>query len=146
MFKKLLSLSLCLVLLLCSASVINVQATANDPSAAEEAPVISRLAYTKNTRTSLSISSSGVATLTAEFTGYSGTTTKVVIALTLEKQNTNGSWYTVISWQSTYNSYSATMIKTYNVSSGLYRAKAVYTAYSGSSTETTTQYSGTVRR
>lgn len=103
-------------------------------------------AYTKSTSTNLTVSS-GQASASAKFTGYPGTTTKVSITMTLQKQGFLGLyWSDVASWTQTLNSYNATMGKSYGgLSGGTYRVKAVYTAYSGSASETFTEYSGNVK-
>jgi hypothetical protein len=99
------------------------------------------MAYTRSTTQSLSISG-GQAVATASITGYPSTTTKVKITLYLEKRGLLGLyWTTTESWSQTFNNYSGTLCKTYSVSSGTYRVRAVYVAYSGSSSETITGYS-----
>lgn len=102
-------------------------------------------AYINGTITTLSISGSGVATGTSKITGYSGTTTKVHITMTLQKKGFLGLFWTDVSqWSQTFNNYYGTLSKTYNVSGGTYRVRAVYVAYRDSSSETITAYSSEV--
>jgi len=107
----------------------------------------SRFSYTNSTATTLSISSSGVSTSTARLNGYQGTTTKVDITMTLQRKGGlfNLFWNDVTTWSQTFNSHSGTLSRTYNVSSGTYRVKAVYKAFSGNNSETITSYSGEVK-
>lgn len=104
-------------------------------------------AYTADTITVLSISSSGVATGTAKITGYSGTTTKVTITMTLQKKGgfLNLFWNDVVTWTQTFNDYKGALSKSYNVSGGTYRIRADYVAYKGSASETITAYSSEVK-
>ena len=104
-------------------------------------------AYISDTTTTLSISGSGVATCTAKITGYSGTTTKVQITVTLQKKGgfLNLFWTDVTQWSQTFDNYYGTLSKSYNVSSGTYRIRAVYVAYKGSDSETITAYSSEVK-
>lgn len=99
-------------------------------------------AYTNDTLTALSISGSGVATGTAKITGYSGTTTKITITMYLEKKGFLGLfWSETASWTQTFNDYKGALSKSYNVSGGTYRIRAVYIAYKGTASETITAYS-----
>ena len=103
--------------------------------------------YTADTITVLSISSTGVATGTAKITGYSGTTTKVTITMTLQKKGgfLNLFWNDVVTWTQTFNNYKGALSKNYNVSGGTYRIRADYVAYKGSASETITAYSSEVK-
>ena len=98
--------------------------------------------YTASTNTLLSISGS-TATCKATLTGYSNTTTKVKIEMTLQKKSLLV-WSDVTSWSLLVSNYKSTLTKTKSIASGTYRVKAVYTAYSGSASETFTKYSATV--
>ncbi|MHB8963625.1 MAG: hypothetical protein ACYC5K_10790 [Saccharofermentanales bacterium] len=53
-------------------------------------------------------------------------------------------WITEENWTQTFYSYSGSMVRQIDVSGGTYRVKAVYTAYSGSVSETFTGYSANV--
>ena len=146
--KKVLSMAMVVCLLFSGSVTANAQVVddlgiVNDGGIAI-APFYS---YTNNTSTTLSVSGSGTATALANINGYSGTTTKVAITMTLQKKGglLNLSWNDVTSWSQTFNSHSGTLSKTYSVSSGTYRVKAVYVAYSGSNSETITSYSGEVK-
>jgi len=104
-------------------------------------------AYTHSTNTILSIPSSGTATAYASLQGYQGITTKVEITMTLQKKGGlfNLFWNDVTTWSQSFNSHSGTLSKQHNVSSGTYRVKAIYKAYSGNNSETNTSYSGEVK-
>lgn len=95
--------------------------------------------YTYSVLPSLSISGEKAACTTV-VSGYSGTTTKIQIKMTLQKRFLFW-WNEEESWSSTTNGYSATLYKTAAVDSGTYRVKAEITVYSGSKSETITQYS-----
>ena len=82
----------------------------------------------------------GTASCSATLTGINGTTTKVVIKMTLQKKTLLW-WSEAESWTATYNTYYGTLSKTATVKSGTYRVKAVYTVYSGSNSESITDYS-----
>jgi hypothetical protein len=103
-------------------------------------------AYTNYTDTGLSIPASGNSTSFARLVGYSGTTTKIEITMTLQKRGGlfNLFWNDEITWTQTFNSHTGTLSKNYHVTSGTYRVKAVYKAFSGNNSETITAYSGTV--
>ena len=77
------------------------------------------------------------ATCLSKATGYYGETTKITISQTLQKKNSSGDWEYVDSWIETDDGYigSATNYK-YNLSSGTYRLKSVFTVYAGSDSET----------
>ena len=138
MWKKAVSLMLVAVLVLSAATVVSAQSI----DTAEQAPVPTRMAYISSTNTSLTISS-GQASAYARLIGYPGTTTKISITMTLQKQGFLGLyWSDVTGWSDTFYSSTATMSRTHSgLSGGTYRLKAVYTAYSGNASETVTEYS-----
>lgn len=120
------------VLVICVASV------SNTVFAVEITPYWS---YTSTCSSTLSISGR-TATCTSKATGYLGTTTKIVISQTLQKEVSSNKWSEIESWSETVNSFvgSATNYS-YNLSNGTYRLKSVFTVYSGSKHETITKYS-----
>lgn len=77
------------------------------------------------------------ATCDSNATGYYGETTKIAISQTLQKKTSDGKWEYVDSWSETDQGYkgSATNYK-YNLSSGTYRLKSVFTVYAGNDSET----------
>ncbi len=95
--------------------------------------------YTASHVTNLTISG-GTASCKASLTGYSGTTSKIEITMTLQKKTLLW-WSNVESWTGTYNTYYGSLTKSKAVDSGTYRVKAVYKVYSGSKSETITGYS-----
>lgn len=95
--------------------------------------------YTSSVNVTLS-NSSGNAKCTTIVNGYVGTTTKIKITMTLQKK-TLFWWSKDTSWTTTVSDYYASMSKTASVNSGTYRIKAECVVYSGSASETITQYS-----
>lgn len=99
--------------------------------------------YTNKVESALSISSK-TATCKSTIRGISGTTTKIVVTQTLQKEN-GSSWDNVTSWSKTYNSWYAIYKNTKSfLSSGTYRVKTVAKVYSGISYEIVTAYSRAV--
>jgi len=133
MFKRILSMVMVMVLLF-GLSAVSYAAPADDGSAIQP-----RYNYTSKFSETLTISG-GTATCKASLTGINGTTTKVVIKMTLQKKTLLW-WSEVETWSATYNTYYGTLSKTASVKSGTYRVKAVYTVYSGSNSESITDYS-----
>ena len=144
MWKKIIGLMLSVVCVF--SAMVNVSAQGIESAAEQyEPPIHVNMAYTKSTRADLTISY-GQASATAVFYGYNGITTKVTITMTLQKKGLLGLWWSdELSWTETFNYYNATMNRNTGVSGGTYRVKAVYTAYSGTNSETITEYSGNVK-
>lgn len=147
MFKKILALVMCIVLMCGMGIVANAQgvSSADDytvtVSEEGESQVQPRYSYT-NVISCLLSKSNGKALCVASVGGYSGTTTKIVIKMTLQKKTLLW-WSKVQEWSSTTNSHSAAMSKTVAVESGKHRVKLVATVYSGSKSEEITMYSET---
>ena len=141
MFKKGLSLIMVIVLLFGLSTVSYADPTVHtDKIIAENGSAIQPMYdYTNKFSETLSISG-GTATCKASLTGINGTTTKIVIKMTLQKKTLLW-WSEVETWSATYNTYYGTLSKTATVKSGTYRVKAVYTVYSGSNSESITDYS-----
>lgn len=95
--------------------------------------------YSRTNSTSLTISGK-TATIVGVVKGIPGTTTKIHAKVTLQKYS-NGSWNSVQSYEKTVTTTNCTLSKTKTVTSGKYRVKGVYTAYKGTKSEKTTQYS-----
>jgi len=142
--KKVISGILCLVFLVFGA--ISAQATAvSSADLVDQNDPPMRLAYINTTVTNLVISS-GQATSEGLASGYSGVTTKVTVALYLERKTASAStWTTIASGSKTTNGHvGAHQLKT-SVGTGYqYRVRAVYTAWSGTKSETLTSYSRVV--
>jgi len=84
---------------------------------------------------SLSISSQGVATVSATVTGTSGVTTKSAITAELQ-QYKNGTWVTIATFSVSSNSYRASLSETKSVDKGYtYRVQATVTTTYGTSKE-----------
>lgn len=133
MFKKILALVMCVVLM-CGTGLIASAETA-------ENQIQPRYDYTNIISTSLN-NVSGKAQCVGNVAGYSGTTTKIVMKMTLQKK-TLFWWSKVQEWSLTSNTYYATLSKTVAVESGTYRVKLVATVYSGSNSEEVDNYSQT---
>lgn len=95
--------------------------------------------YASSVNVTLS-NSSGNAKCTTIVNGYVDTATKIKITMTLQKK-TLFWWSEVNSWTTTVSDESAYFTKTASVNSGTYRIKAECIVYSGSNSETITQYS-----
>ncbi len=97
--------------------------------------------YLYTCSSTLSISGT-TATCLSKATGYYGETTKIVIDQILQKKTSSGGWSEEESWSETDTSYigSATNYA-YNLSSGTYRLKSVFTVYVGDDSEEIIKYS-----
>ena len=149
MFKRILSILMAAVMLFSLGTVVSAESeslTENESSVINyiEGNEIQPLySYTNTVSTTISISN-GQATCYTKVNGYSGTTTKIQIKMTLQKK-TLFWWSDQQSWSSTTNGYTATLAKTASVGSGTYRVKAEITVYSGTKSESITQYSQEVK-
>ncbi len=141
MFKRGISILLMLVLLL-GIPVSSHALESNVPVERiieEDSSIQPLYDYTTNYGTSLSVSN-GTANCNASLGGKNGTTTKIVIKMTLQKKTLLW-WSEVETWSTTHNTYYGSLTKSASVKSGTYRVKAVYTVYSGSNSESITDYS-----
>jgi len=155
MSKRIPSILLAALLLFCCATgafaidedpvVIAAQAILErEPSDKEEPPGGEKFSYTNITVTGLNINASGTATCVADFIGYSGITTKVETSMTLQKRFLLLFWTDEASWSQTFTGHMGTLAKTKAVTSGTYRVKATYVAYSGQNSETVNSTSGSM--
>lgn len=98
--------------------------------------------YISTGKATLSINSSGKATVETDVTGNSSVTSiKATINL---QQYKNGSWATIKTWNESSSSRILSFSNTYSVSSGYeYRVSSTVTAYSGQNSETVTYISAT---
>ena len=138
--KRVLALFLAVLFLLGAVPVNATEIDTNEPE-----PVIEEYKNISLITASLSIGSSGLAVCSGYAQTYS-TTDKINLTVTLQRQNSSGSWSPVTSWHSTgYGS--ATIIGRYYVTSGYnYRSvtrASVYTS-SGTYVETVLKYSAVV--
>lgn len=142
MYKKIISLMLSIILIFCVSVVAYAETPAITPEILEqtESDVMPCFEYTSTTGTSLNISTNGTATCLATLNGYSGTTTKIIIKMTLQKKTLLW-WSTEESWSATINSWYGGLSKTASIDSGTYRVKVKFTVYSGSNSEEITTYS-----
>lgn len=129
MCKKIISVVLCVAMLF-SFSII---------ASAEDAGVAPAYNYTVNATTSL-FYSNGTFYCDASLDGYSDRTTKIEITVTLQKKGLLW-WNKVESWSGTFNNYYGSLSKSYaTTTSGKYRVKGEFVAYSGSDSESITNY------
>lgn len=126
MFKKFLALVMCLVLMCGTVLIASAETVDNQ--------VQPRYNYTNIISATLA-NSSGKALCVGDVHGYNGTTTKIVLTMTLQKK-TLFWWSKAEEWTITSNTYYAAISKTVAVSSGTYRVKVEATVYSGSNSET----------
>lgn len=138
MLKKIVSVLLSVVLLFALSTTSYAQSPTS--SISDGSDIMPCFEYTNTTYTSLSISNSGVATCSTSLNGYSGTTTKIVIKMTLQSDSWLW-WSTEKEWTTTINNWYGSFVKSTNVDSGTYRVKVEYTVYSGSKSEEITTYS-----
>lgn len=97
--------------------------------------------YTSSASSTLTISGT-VTTCISKATGYSGTTTKIVINQYLQKKTSAFAWSNVKSWSETDTGFKGSATNyAYLLPSGTYRLKTVFTVYAGTKYETITKYS-----
>lgn len=125
MFKKILALVMCVVML--SGTGLIASAETNDNQ------VQPRYNYTNIISATLA-NSSGKALCIGNVNGYNGTTTKIVLTVTLQKKTLLW-WSKVQEWTTTANTYYATISKTVAVDSGTHRVKVEAKVYAGSNYE-----------
>lgn len=125
MFRKILALVMCLVLM-CGTGLMASAETA-------ENQVQPRYSYTRGISATLA-NSGGKALCVGDVNGYNGTTTKIVVTMTLQKKTLLW-WSKVDEWTTTANTYMASISKTVAVDSGTHRVKVEATVYSGSNSE-----------
>lgn len=123
MFKKIFSVICIIISVLCFGMAVSAE------------NFVPYTLYTDSASSTLTISGT-TATCMSKATGYVGTTTKIVIQQTLQKKNLSGTWSKVNSWDETDSGYKGSATnKEYNLSSGTYRLKTVFTVYAGSNSE-----------
>jgi len=139
--KKVISGILCTLILVLG--VVSAHATSINETDTDQSQV--RSLYINTTTTTLSISG-GQAICEGLVVGYSGTTTKVTIALYLERKLASSStWLPFANGSKSFDNYYGAYQLKVPVDKGYqYRVRAVYTAYSGKNSESLTAYSGVV--
>lgn len=91
--------------------------------------ILPMMSYINEAKVSIRISSDNTAYVSTRVDGYS-CTTKLHATMTLQKQNSNGTWSNVKTWTSSSNSNRLNMNRTYNVTSeNTYRVRSTVTAY-----------------
>jgi len=129
------------VLLLLSVSAPGALAM-GETSTAPESEMSVKYTYINQASTSLSISSSGTATVYG-FVQKTPAGKSIYLSSTLQR-NTNGTWSNVKGWSASSTSSSATILETYQVSSGTYRVETYYYVSGDGGYESGTVYSKTV--
>lgn len=125
MFKKILALVMCVVMLCGTGLIASAETTENQ--------VQPRYSYTHGISATLA-NSGGKAVCAGDVNGYNGTTTKIVMTMTLQKKTLLW-WSEVKEWTLTENDYMATLVKTVAVDSGTHRVKVEAKVYAGSNYE-----------
>lgn len=140
MFKKMVSMLLCVIMAL---SVGMVSASAGTVDDASDVAIEPLYEYASGRYESVMFNALS-ATCYSKLDGYSDTT-KIEIKMSLQKKGLIF-WSDVASWSQTFNGTDAYMSKTYTVSGGgTYRVKTTYRVYSGSAYEDITGYSAEVK-
>jgi len=141
MVKKVFSTFLCSVLIFLTAAV---GVSAQSVQEKDNEQIQPMLSYTNYTEQTIYVSN-GMIACHGEVEGYPGIATKVTITLYLQKK-TLFWWTDQEEWSTSYNRYYGSFTgKMTTPDSGTYRTKAVYTVYSGSSSETITGYSSELK-
>lgn len=125
MFKKILALVMCFVMICGTGLIANAETVENQ--------VQPRYSYTNTIGATLA-NSNGKALCIADVNGYSGTTTKIVVTMTLQKKTLLW-WSKVQEWTTTANTHYAVLSKTVSVDSGTHRVKVEAKVYAGSNYE-----------
>lgn len=138
--KRFLSAALGMLLLL-TVSAPTVLA-AGEANVAPESKVSIQYVYINQASTSLTISSSGTATVYG-YVQKTPTGKNIYLTSALQRYS-NGSWSNVKSWSKSSTSSSASILETYQVTSGTYRVETYYYVYGDGGYESGTIYSKTV--
>ena len=125
MFKKILALVMCIVMLCGTGLIANAETTENQ--------VQPRYSYTHGISATLA-NSSGKALCAGSVDGYEGTTTKIVMTMTLQKKTLLW-WSDVQVWSKTTYTYYNDATYTISVDSGTHRVKVEAKVYAGSNYE-----------
>lgn len=95
-----------------------------ETSAAPESEMSVKYTYINQASTSLSISAGGTATVYG-FVQKTPAGKYIYLSSTLQR-NSNGTWSDVTSWSASSTSSSASILETYQVTSGTYRVETYY--------------------
>ena len=126
MLKRILAIVMCMVLMCGMSIAVSAESAENQ--------VQPRYSYTNTIGATLA-NSSGKALCVGDVFGYNGTTTKIVLTMTLQKKTLLLFWSTEKEWTTTVNDVDAALSKTVAVDSGTYRVKVEAKVYSGSNYE-----------
>lgn len=145
MFKRILALVMVMVVMLLTSVTANAESIA--PIAIDDLKAISnsdtgiqpKYAYISKCSTLLNVSNNQ-ASCKVSVNGYSGTTTKIQITMTLQKKS-GASWDPQNTWSKTINGYIGSLSGSTYVGYGTYRVKASVVVYSGTKSETIISYS-----
>ena len=138
--KRIVSLGACLMMAVTFSLPVHAEtATLSEPAGA---PISIQYVNINDASSYLTISSDGDASIK----GYVKKTSSgdnISLTVTLQRSS-GGSWENVTSWSKTTTSPSASISKTYSVSSGTYRVKTAYSVTGDGGTESGVVYSKTV--
>ena len=109
---------------------------------APESEMSVKYTYINQASTSLSISAGGTATVYG-FVQKTPAGKYIYLSSTLQR-NSNGTWSDVTSWSASSTSSSASILETYQVTSGTYRVETYYYVSGDGGYESGTVYSKTV--
>ena len=141
MARKMISLLICLVLL--SIPMVSIAMDQDvDQDLIVEGNSGDRHQYIDSINISLSRSGSVLYPKT-KVVDSNGDSTKLYCCMYLQKK-VNGSWSNVAYWTKTTTSQILTLTASKSVARGTYRVKSLVVAYSGSTAESVTKYSGTL--
>jgi len=138
--KSFLSAALGALLLLTVSAPIML--AAGEANAASGSIVSIQYVYINQASTSLSISAGGTATVYG-FVQKTPAGKSIYLSSTLQR-NSNGTWSNVKSWSASSTSSSASILETFQVSSGTYRVETYYYVSGDGGYESGTVYSKTV--
>jgi len=121
--------------------MVDISEDVEEPTAGIGITLFSTYISTSNVNLSVS---GNKATCTADVSGFKSSVIKTSIFMYLQKYNSStDTWSTAASWSVTEDSHTASISKTAIITSGKYRVKASYWAYTASSSENVIKYSGT---
>jgi hypothetical protein len=113
-----------------------------ETSAAPESEMSVKYTYINQASTSLSISARGTGTVYG-FVQKTPAGKSIYLSSTLQR-NSNGTWSNVKSWSASSTSSSASILETFQLSSGTYRVETYYYVSGDGGYESGTVYSKTV--
>ena len=130
--KKIVSVILSLAML-ATVAVSVCAAPPDETQKEEQIEITPRYAFTNRTNTNISSKNEDGKNILipyASATGYRGITTKIIIKMELQ-QLIGEEWFTIETWEETFESHRGTLEKEVEASTGIYRTYGTYTVYGG---------------